>query len=152
MRQRAAGARSARRALGDPCQAHRVPVLAVAHELGGDGGLATQGAAQLAHDPLAAPLVEVHVLARERRAPAVGAAVAVGLEHVEAAPEELALELLDVARHLPSTSPRRLQTPSGRLFYRFGLAGSIAGIRETPGERAFSTRVGEIRACGILPV
>ena len=71
-------------------------VLGVAHELGRDRVLAAQGAAQLADDALDAR-VQMHMLAHQRRAPAVAAAVAVGLQRTDAATQQEALELLDVA-------------------------------------------------------
>jgi hypothetical protein len=73
-----------------------MPVLAVAHELRGQRLLAAPGTAQGAHDALLAVAVEVHVLARQRRAPAVGASVAVGLQCPEALAQEHALELFDI--------------------------------------------------------
>ena len=71
-------------------------VLGVAHDLGRDRGLAAQRAAELADDAPGAS-VQVDVLAHERRAPAVGAAIAVGLQRADAATQQDALELLDVA-------------------------------------------------------
>ena len=81
-----------------PCSQWRTISLAT-------GGVAAQRAAQLADDAPAAAVVEVHVLARQRRAPAVDAAVAVGLQGAHAAPQQQALELLDVGggrSHLPT--------------------------------------------------
>jgi len=66
-------------------EAHGVTVLAVANELGRQRLLAAQLPAELAHDAPLAPLVEVHLLARQRRAPAVGAAIAIGLQRTDAA-------------------------------------------------------------------
>jgi hypothetical protein len=78
----------------------------VADELAGERRLAARTTAQLTDDPLlvsgapgyapARAFVQVHVLAGERRAPAVGAAMPVGLEVDHAATQQKALELLDV--------------------------------------------------------
>lgn len=78
-----------------------VAVLAVAHDLSRDRGIATQRTAELADDPPVgargrAP-IQVDVLARERRAATVGAAMAVGLERTDAALQQDTLELLDMA-------------------------------------------------------
>ena len=70
-------------------------VLEVAHELGRDRMLTAQWAAQLADDALNAG-VQVDVLAHERRASAVRAAIAIGLQRADAAAQLHALELLDV--------------------------------------------------------
>ena len=72
-------------------------VLEVAHDLARHRRLAAQRAAQLADDALRARLVQVDLLAGQRRAPAVGAAVAVGLQGADAAAQQHALELLDMA-------------------------------------------------------
>ena len=58
-------------------------VLAVAHELGGHWRLAASRAAERADDAIVAAAVDVDVLPGKRRAPAVRAAVAVGLEGSE---------------------------------------------------------------------
>lgn len=76
-------------------EAHGVAVLGVAHELGRDRMRTTQRAAQLADDPLNVG-VQMHVLAHERRAAAVHAAIPIGLQSAEAATQLQALELLDV--------------------------------------------------------
>lgn len=81
---------------GARSEADGVPVLAVAHDLAGDGWLAPQRAAQLADEPAAATVVEVDMLAGQRRAATVGATIAVGLERADAAAQEEALELLYV--------------------------------------------------------
>jgi hypothetical protein len=73
-----------------------MPVLAVAHDLAGDGRLTPQRAAQLADEPTTATVVEMDVLARQRRAATVGTAIAIGLERADAAAQEKALELLYV--------------------------------------------------------
>lgn len=74
-------------------------VLGVAHDLRGHGSLTTEGPAKLADDAVAvgawAP-IQVDVLAREGRASAVGAAMAICLERPDTTTEEDALELLDV--------------------------------------------------------
>jgi hypothetical protein len=92
------------------CETDGVTVLAVAHELAEDRRPVAQGPAQLADDFAAAAVVEVHVLAGQRRAPAVGAAAAVGLQGAQPAAKQVALELLNVlwgGRHDDLTSPRR---------------------------------------------
>lgn len=70
-------------------------VLGVAHELGRDRMLTAQRAAQLADDALSTG-VQMDVLAHERRAPAVRAAIPIGLQGTDAATQLQALELLDV--------------------------------------------------------
>ncbi len=75
--------------------------LAVAHQLGGGGGLAPQGAAQLADDA-ADVRVQMDVLAHERCTPAVGAAVATRLEHVDGTTQQTSLESLAVAVGRPA--------------------------------------------------
>jgi hypothetical protein len=77
-----------------------VAVLCVAHDLRGQRGLATEGTAELADDPVRAgrrAFIQMHLLARERGASTVGAAMAVGLERTDATPQQDALELLDMA-------------------------------------------------------
>ncbi len=78
-----------------------VAVLGVAHDLRGHRRLATESAAELADDSVGGgadgACVQVDVLACERGASTVGAAVAVGLERTDTAPQENALELLDMA-------------------------------------------------------
>ena len=113
-------------------------VLAVADDLAGDRALATQQAAQLADDPVRAPVVEMDVLAGQRRAPAVGAALAVGLERAEAAAQQVALELLDVDRRRAidsrvSPSGRRLLPVPRPARSRFapGSSNVARGIRPT---------------------
>src|ERR1700722_15191477 len=72
-----------------------VAVLGVAHDLRGEGSLATEGAAELADDSGGASrraFIQVDLLDRERGAPTVGAAVAIGLERTDTAPQENALE------------------------------------------------------------
>lgn len=71
-------------------------VLGVAYELGRDRVFATQRAAQLTDDALDAR-IQVHMLAHERGAPAVGAVVSVGLQRTDTTTQQEALELLDVA-------------------------------------------------------
>jgi hypothetical protein len=70
-------------------------MLRVAHELGRDRVLMTQRAAQLTDDALNAG-VQVDVLAHERRASAVRAAIPIGLQRADAATQLQALELLDI--------------------------------------------------------
>lgn len=70
-------------------------VLGVAHELGRDRMLTAERTAQLADDALSTS-VQVDVLAHERRAPAVRAAIPIGLQGTDAATQLQALELLDV--------------------------------------------------------
>jgi len=53
--------------------------------------------AQLADEALFAPGVQMDLLAGQRRAPAIGAAVSGGLERAEAAAQQHQLELLDVS-------------------------------------------------------
>jgi hypothetical protein len=80
----------------------------VAHDLAGDRRVAAQRATQLTYDFAAATVVQVHVLARQRGAPTVDAAVAVGLQSAQAASQQVALELLDVLDgrgHLALISP-----------------------------------------------
>ena len=94
---RAPGA--AARSGGARRQAHGLAVLAVAHDLAGDRRLATQHPAQLADDAAATAVVQMHVLARQRRAAAVRATLAVGLEHAETALNLVGLG--DRMHHLP---------------------------------------------------
>ena len=79
-------------------EADRVSVLAVADELGGERDLSAPGAAQRADDALAGSPVDVHVLAGQRRASAVRAAVAVGLEGSDAPAQKHPFQLLDMGR------------------------------------------------------
>jgi len=71
-------------------------VLAVAHDLAGHRLVATQWPAQVADDPAPAPVIQVHLLPRERRAPTFDAAAAVRLQGAHAATQQKALELLDM--------------------------------------------------------
>ena len=73
-------------------QAHGEAVLAVAHTLGRDRGLAAKRAAELADDHTA--LVTVDVLADQRRAPAVAAAGALGGELIDCDPQQQPFEVL----------------------------------------------------------
>src|SRR3954447_25364666 len=75
---------------------HRVPVLAVAHELAVLRLFAAQRAAQRA-DEVAG--VVVHPLAGERGAPAIGAAVAIAGQGAEALAQELALQIGAELKH-----------------------------------------------------
>jgi hypothetical protein len=115
-------------------EADGVAVLAVAHDLGRERSVATQGAAELADDPPVGvgtrASIQVYVLARERRASAVGAAMAVGLERTDAAPQKDALELLDMAcggHGLKDSPPRAGFLPrESRGIHRFGqLSGPV---------------------------
>lgn len=71
-------------------------MLGVAHELGRDRVLAAQRVAQLADDASSAR-IQVDMLAHERSAPAVAAAVAIGLQRADAAAQQDKLELFDIA-------------------------------------------------------
>src|ERR1700760_3120210 len=104
-----------------------MPVLAVAHGLAGDGRLAPQRAAQLADDPTAATVVEVDVLAGQRRAPAVGAAIAVGLERADAAAQEEALELLYMGHRRSHRHPGFRHARGSSCPWRCGLRVNRAG-------------------------
>jgi hypothetical protein len=77
-------------------EADGVPALEVPDDLAGKRRLAPSRATQLADDPLLRVLVEVDLLAGERRAPAVHAAGSGSLQGAEAAPQEPSLELLHV--------------------------------------------------------
>jgi hypothetical protein len=77
-------------------EADCLAVLGVAHDLRGDRGLVAERAAKLADDAVGTS-IHMDVLARERSAPAVGAAMPVGLEGADTAAKEDALELLDMA-------------------------------------------------------
>src|SRR5580704_6899243 len=77
-------------------QPHGVAVLAVPDDLARDRCLAAHRAAQLAEDPVLAPGVEMNQLAGQRRASAVRAAVPVGLEGAQPAPQQTSLKLLYV--------------------------------------------------------
>ncbi len=72
-------------------------VLAMADQLTGYRGLPAMRTAQLADEVVRAPVVDVHLLACQRCAPAVGAALAVGLQRAQTAAQEHSLELLDMA-------------------------------------------------------
>src|ERR1700682_3957598 len=69
----------------------------------------------------------VHVLADQRRAPAVGAVIAGFLERADAALKKVSLEGLDMGRggaHPLRVSPRRVRLlPAGGLFARCPDAG-----------------------------
>ncbi len=71
-------------------------VLTVPDEPARERSLAARGTAQLADHALLGAAVEVYVLARERRAPAIRAAAAIGLQRTETAPEQDSLEQLYV--------------------------------------------------------
>lgn len=73
-----------------------MPVLTMANDLARHRGLAVARAAQLTDHAVRTSAVQVHVLSRQRRAPAVDTAAAVGLECSEAAPQQHTLELLHV--------------------------------------------------------
>jgi hypothetical protein len=106
----------------------------VAHDLRGQRSLAAEGTTELADDSVTVgggASIQVDVLARERRAPTVGAAMAVGLERADTAPQEDTLELLDMAGgghglkdSLPRAGflPEALGPPPGRerRLLRFG--------------------------------
>ncbi len=75
-------------------------VLCVAHDLRRNRSLTAQGPAELANDALCTggrASIQVDVLAGEGSAPAVGAAMPIGLQRANAATKENALELLDMA-------------------------------------------------------
>jgi hypothetical protein len=98
-------------------------VLAVTHELARDRCVATQRPAQLADDPLFASVIQMDVLARQRCAPAVGAAVAIGLQRTDPAAQQEALELLymgDRQRHGHSDFAVAVRAPSGLPRSRAG--------------------------------
>jgi len=99
---------------GAHCEANGVAVLAVANDLAGDRCLMTQRAAQLAHDPPAALVVQVDMLACQRRAPAVRAAIAVGLQCTDPAAQQAALQLLDVGHR--ESHDRRTSPPAPALL------------------------------------
>jgi len=73
-----------------------VAVLAMPDDLARHRRLTLARAAQLADDPMWAPGIEVHLLACQRCAPAVDAAVPVGLERAQPAAQQQVLELLDM--------------------------------------------------------
>src|SRR6478609_10867239 len=77
-------------------EAHGVAELAVTYHLARERRVPAQPAAQLAHDPDVA-LVDVDALAHERGALAVQAAMTVGGQRADTAPQQEALELPDVA-------------------------------------------------------
>ena len=90
-------------------------VLAMAHDLGGDGRIAAQRAAELADDAVGTgeravgAFIQVDVLTCEGSASTVGAAITIGLERPDATTEEEALELLDMTHggHRLKDSPPR---------------------------------------------
>src|SRR2546429_363782 len=89
-------------------EAHGVTMLAVANELRRHRCLAAQPSAELAHDASLAALVEMDLLARQRRAPTVRAAIAIGLQRADAAAQERALEAIHARQrqgHGRSLSP-----------------------------------------------
>jgi hypothetical protein len=69
----------------------------VANDLGRCRGLAAKRPAELTDDAIGAP-VEMNVLAGQRGAPAISAAMPVGLEGTDTATQQDALELLNVTR------------------------------------------------------
>src|SRR5258708_35968084 len=95
---------------GEP---HGLAVLGVAHELARQGGVPAQLTAELADGfGRARGLIQMHVLAGERRATAVRAAAAIGPEGAQPPHQEAALELLEVLgdgrhRHLFRRLARR---------------------------------------------
>jgi hypothetical protein len=64
-------------------ETHGVTVLAVPDDLARDGSIPLARAAQLTDDPLLRTCVEVDLLAGQRRAPAVHATMAIGLQRPE---------------------------------------------------------------------
>src|SRR6476660_5078575 len=78
-------------------EAHGLAVAGVAHDLAGHRRVATFGAAELADDPSAAALEDVHLLAVERGAPAVRAPPAVGFARPDAAAQQQDLEGFELA-------------------------------------------------------
>jgi hypothetical protein len=68
----------------------------VPDELARDRDLTLTRTTQLADDPLSRPGVQMNVLAGERRASAIHAAVAIGLQRPKPAAQQNHLELLDV--------------------------------------------------------
>src|SRR6478735_6859143 len=103
--------RALARAGGQP---DRLAVLAVTYELARDRRVVAQHPTQLADHAAAAAVIEVHVLARQGRAPAVGAALAGGLERADAATQEVSLELLDVGHRCGHR--HRFSPPAGALL------------------------------------
>src|SRR5664280_2220245 len=91
---RALTKRSCRRSGRAGGQADGVAVLGVPDDLARQGCVPARGAAELAHQALAPAGVEVHVLARQRGAAAVGTTAAVGLQRADTAAQEHPLELL----------------------------------------------------------
>jgi hypothetical protein len=77
-------------------ETHGVTVLAVPNDLARDGSIPLARATQLTDDPLLRACVEVDLLAGQRRASAVHAAMAIGLQRSEPAAQQHDLELLDV--------------------------------------------------------
>ena len=72
----------------------------MAHDLRGQGGVATEGAAELADDAVSLggrASIQMDVLADEGRAPAVGATMTAGLQGTDAAAEKDPLQLFDMA-------------------------------------------------------
>ncbi len=128
-------------------EAHGVAVLAVTHDLAGERRLAVGLTAELADEPLpraAAIAVYVHLLARQRRASTVGAALPSGLQLTDAAAQQKTLQLLDVAdreRHgasdfaVAGQGPAAVDIPSANRFgWQIGVAGlSLMGGGGCPG-------------------
>src|ERR1039457_1692521 len=100
--------RALRGASGEP---HGVAVLGVAHDLARHRRLRAKRPAELAPETSATPVIQMDVLADQRRSPAVHAAVAVLLERAEAVAQQQALELLGVGyrrfHDRPLVSPPR---------------------------------------------
>lgn len=71
-----------------------MPALEVPDDLGGERRLAPSRATELADDPLLTVRVHVDLLAGERRAPTIDAAVSGSLQGAEATTQEPPLELL----------------------------------------------------------
>ncbi len=96
-------------------------MLAVVNDLHAIGRLAAQGSAQLADDDLA--LVAMHVLSDQRRAAAVRARVAIGLQGVHALAQQLTFEVGAVAQHVVGFG-RRPPSPAGQgvVLDGWGLA------------------------------
>jgi hypothetical protein len=122
---------------GEP---HGVAVLAVEHALAGVRQSGMRRAAEIAHDPCLA-LVEVHPLAHQRGASTMRAGVAIGGEEPQAAPQQMALELLDVWDH-EFMFAARVRPPAG------GLQSTADGRRS---RRARSGRLKAPTVCAIAP-
>jgi len=85
---------------GAGSQAYGVAVLGVANDLGGYRGLAAQRPTELADYAIGTggrASIQVNVLACQRGAPAIGAAMPVGLEGTDTATQQDALELFHMA-------------------------------------------------------